>query len=157
MALTFNLKPMLASDHLAAKEVYADAICSQAELLYSQDQIRAWSSLAYLPGVLDLPLNEGKGWISLENHETAAFALRYPLNRLALLYCRGCLSRRGHASALLEQVEQEALVEGRTSLLAEASLFSYPLLLRRGWNVDGLEKIQIGGVDFDRYLMQKNL
>ena len=72
------------SDHSLLREIYADAIISQGHEFYNKQQIDAWSSLAFLPGVLDKPLNEGTGWTSSENKEVAAFLIRYPLNRLAL-------------------------------------------------------------------------
>ncbi len=152
---SYQLKPLRPSHYIAVKEIYADAIASHGACFYTKEQIQAWVSLAWLPGVLDAPLAEGRGWISLENQNIAAFAVRYPIDRLALLYCRGCYVRRGHASYLLDHVEHEAWEEGQTRLVTEASLFSHPLLLRRGWKLIDLEQIEIGGVSFDRYLMEK--
>ena len=154
---SYQLKPLRPSDHKAVREIYVDAIESQGESLYTKEQIEAWHGLAWLPGVLDTPLIKGRGWISLENQNLAAFAVRYPLDRLALLYCRGVFGRRGHATVLLDHLEQEALEEGRTRLVTEASFFSYPLLLRRNWTLVAPEKIEIGGVSFDRFLMEKIL
>ncbi len=157
MIASYKLKPLQSSDFLVVREIYADAIESQANHFYSKDQIQAWSALAWLPGFLDKPLAEGKGWVSVNKNSVEAFALRYPSNRLALLYCRGRSSRRGHSSALLDCLELEARQEGQTSLVAEASLLSYPLLLKRGWAIEFPERIKIGGVLFDRYQMKKNL
>ena len=157
MFVSSRLKPLRPSDFNAVREVYADAIQSQDNGLYTKEQIQSWAALAWLPGVLDRPLVEGKGWISFHNTCIAAFAVRFPIDRLALLYCRGCFVRKGHASALLDQVEQEAVAEGQNRLVTEASLFSYPLLLKRDWKLIETEQIQIGGVTFDRYLMAKNL
>ena len=56
---------------------------------------------------------------------------------------------------MLEQVELEALEEGKVRLVTEASLLSYRLLLLRGWKLIDTEKIEIGGVGFERYLMEK--
>ena len=152
-----RLRPLTKTDHFVVREIYADAIESQGGGLYSPVQISAWAALAWLPGVLDRPLIEGRGWLSLENDEVEAFALRYPSDRLALLYCRGRSARCGHATALLEQVEAEALQEEQTILVTEASLCSHPLLLKWGWIEMAKEVIQIGGVSFDRYRMAKNL
>ena len=154
---SYVLKPLRPSDHNAVREVYIDAIESLGASLYTKEQIEAWLGLAWLPGVLDTPLAHGRGWISLENQNLAAFAVRYPFDRLALLYCRSDFARRGHASVLLDYLEQEALQEGQTKLVTEASFFSYPLLLRRGWTLIAPENIEIGGVSFVRYLMEKIL
>tara|TARA_Y100001968_G_scaffold205102_1_gene188349 strand:+ start:1249 stop:1629 length:381 start_codon:yes stop_codon:yes gene_type:complete len=125
--------------------------------LYTEEQIQAWSALAYLPGVLDKPLKHGVGWVSCVDKKIEAFALKYPTNRLALLYCRGRSSRKGHATALLHQIEEDTCQERPINLKTEASLCSYPLLLRHGWRIIAPEEIQIGGVHFSRYLMEKTL
>ena len=41
------------------REIYADAVESQAPGLYSSEQVQAWAALAWLPGVLDRTLSEG--------------------------------------------------------------------------------------------------
>ena len=142
---------------MALREVYEDAIRTCDKSLYSQEQIEAWSALAYLPGILDKPLKQGVGWVSCVSNSIEAFALRYPNNRLALLYCRGRSSRQGHATALLHQIEKDTLKDRPINLKTEASLCSYQLLLRHGWTIIAPEEIQIGGVHFLRYLMGKTL
>ena len=140
---------------MVLREVYEDAICTTANDLYSQEQIQAWSALAYLPGVLDKPLTYGKGWASCVNSVIEAFAVIYPKDRLALLYCRGRSSRQGHATDLLNKIEEEAQQDETNRLLTEASLLSYQLFLSNGWKIISPETIEIGGVGFCRYLMEK--
>jgi len=156
-SLNRYLRPCERSDEMALREVYEDAIQSCDKSLYSQEQIEAWTALAYLPGILDKPLKEGVGWVSCVNKTIEAFALRYPSNRLALLYCRGRSSREGHATTLLHQIEADTLRERPINLKTEASLCSYKLLLNNGWKIVAPEEIQIGGVIFFRYLMEKTL
>ena len=148
------LRPIRPSDHALLREIYADAIESQAGTLYSPEQVKAWAALAWLPGVLDRSLEEGRGWISGWDD---AFAVRYPAARLALLYCRGRSAGQGHASALLKQIEQDAWDQGVERLATEASAMSRPLLLRRGWKLIAPETIKIAGVIFERYRMEKLL
>ena len=142
---------------MVLREVYEDAIRACDRSLYSQEQIEAWSSLSYLPGILDKPLREGKGWVSCVDKSIEAFAMKYPHNRLALLYCRGRSSRQGHATALLHQIEKDTVQHRPFNLKTEASLCSYQLLLRHGWTIIAPEEIQIGGVPFFRFLMEKTL
>ena len=148
------LRRVVPNDHSLLREIYADAIESQAGLLYSQEQVQAWAALAWLPGILDRTFEEGSGWISGED---AAFAIRYPSTRLALLYCRGSAARQGHASQLLVQVEEDARRHGFDRLTTEASQFSRPLLERCGWRMVAPETIAIGGVEFERFRMAKAL
>ena len=142
---------------MVLREVYEDAVQNCDKSLYSQKQIEAWSSLAYLPGILDKPLKQGEGWVSCVDKNIEAFALKYPHDRLALLYCRGRSSRQGHATALLHQIEEDTLQDRPINLKTEASLCSYQLLLRHGWTIIAPEEIQIAGVHFSRYLMEKTL
>jgi GNAT superfamily N-acetyltransferase len=86
-----------------------------------------------------------------------AFALLDPVDRLALLYCRGRSSRQGRAGALLEALEQHARSRGVGRLRTEASQLSRPLLERRGWVVDAEETVILGGVSFLRWRMGKDL
>ncbi len=151
------MRPCESSDEMDLREVYEDAIRTCDKSLYSQEQIEAWSALAYLPGILDKPLKQGVGWVSCVNKTIEAFALRYPSNRLALLYCRGRSARQGHATALLDQIEADTFKDRPLTLKTEASLCSYKLLLRQGWTIITPEEIQIGGVHFFRYLMEKTL
>ena len=148
------LRLIVPADEPLLREIYADAIESQAHALYSDQHVKTWAALAWLPGVLDRTLREGHGWVSGEG---AAFAIRYPPDRLALLYCRGCAARRGHGRALLGRIEADALAEGVTCLRTEASQFSRPLLERCGWRVVAAEIITIAGVPFERYRMHKAL
>ena len=148
------LRPIGSGDAFLLRGIYADAVESQAPALYSDQQVKAWAALAWLPGVLDRTFEEGSGWIS--GHD-AAFAIRHPKNRLSLLYCRGCAARQGHGTALLERIEAEAKAEGVDHLFTEASQLSRPLLERRGWRVMAAETIAIAGVPFVRYRMDKPL
>ena len=148
------LRLIVPADEILLREIYADAIESQAPQLYSDQQVKSWAALAWLPGVLDQTLKQGSGWISGED---AAFAMRYPQDRLALLYCRGRAARQGHGKALLERLEVDAIADGVRSLRTEASQFSLPLFERYGWSLVAPETITIAGVPFERYRMHKAL
>ena len=148
------LRLIVPADAVLLREIYADAIESQASELYSDQQVKSWAALAWLPGVLDQTLMEGSGWISGGD---AAFAIRYPPDRLALLYCRGRAARQGHGKALLDRIEADAMANGVTCLRTEASQFSRPLFERRGWRLIAPETITIAGVPFERYRMHKAL
>ena len=157
MSQSNSFREIQEADHSAVRAIYVDAINFLAIGLYSQEQIDAWSSLAVLPGILDRTLLDGKGWLSLENNEIAAFAVRHPDYRLALLYCKPSFSRRGHATKLLMKVERDAFHEGQEYLVTEASLLSYPILLKKGWIFVKIDDIEINGVPFQRCIMHKNL
>lgn len=148
------MRPIRPADAPLLREIYVDAIQTQAAQAYSPEQIRAWTQLAWLPGILDRTLEEGQGWMrGLDD----GFAIRHPANRLSMLYCRGRSSRQGHGSALLQAIEGDAQQAGIRRLQTEASLLSRPMLERRGWTVIAPEPFTIAGVPFVRFKMQKAL
>ncbi len=148
------MRPIEPTDSLLLREIYVDAIQTQAAQAYSPDQIRAWANLACLPGLLDRALKEGQGWISGID---AGFAIRYPANRLSMLYCRGRSSRQGHGTALVQAIERDAQQMGIQRLQTEASLLSWPMLEQSGWTVIAPEPFMIAGVPFVQLKMEKTL
>ena len=148
------MSPIEPTDSPLLREIYVDAIQTQAAQAYSPDQIRAWANLAWLPGLLDRFLEEGQGWISGIDD---GFAIRYPSNRLSMLYCRGRSSRQGHGTALVQAIECDAQRMGIKRLKTEASLLSLPILEQRGWMMITPEPFTIAGVPFVRFQMEKTL
>ena len=154
---SLHLRLINRDDNSDLRDVYVDSIQSQAPSFYNNSQIEAWAALANLPSLFERPFDEGRGWALLKKNKIEAFALRYPLDRLALLYCRGRSSRKGFGNMLLERIEFDCAEEGIKLLSTEASLLSYSLLIRRGWVEKSIEKIEIAGISFDRYRMFKRL
>ena len=106
---------------------------------------------------MDRALINGNGWVSCLDSEIEAFAIRYPTDRLALLYCRGRSSRQGHAKGLLNRIELDALASKEKSLKTEASLLSYKLFLSLKWQIIRLGSANINNVNFNHYVMEKKL
>tara|TARA_Y100001968_G_scaffold99332_1_gene89340 strand:- start:444 stop:893 length:450 start_codon:yes stop_codon:yes gene_type:complete len=148
---------MSSADHDDVVDVFNDSINSLCSGFYSKQQIKVWLSLSTAHGAMDRALNNGKGWVSCLDSEIEAFAIRYPSNRLALLYCRGRSCRQGHAKSLLRRIELDALASKEKSLKTEASLLSYKLLLSLKWQIIRLESASINHVNFNHYLMEKKL
>jgi putative acetyltransferase len=159
------LRPLAATDLNAIRQVYADAVLSQAPGLYSPEQVRAWAEHAAEAEVLRRPLQEGFGVASLgpDPENTAeppaieAFGILHPPDRLALLYCRGRASRQGRGSAILLTLEEHARLQGVERLRTEASQLSRPLLERRGWRVEAEETVLFAGAWFQRWRMIREL
>ncbi len=150
-----NLRQITVKDQLELKKVYFDSILSIDENIYSQEQKRAWSSQAWDNPNFDKLITQGKGWVLLEKGIIIGFAMRYPNNRIALLYCKGKYQRKGCGSKLLHKLENEAKREGLTSITTEASLISYKLFLKNEWKIISKEKITINNIFFERYKMTK--
>ena len=151
-----NLKQITKKDQLELKKLYFDSILSIDERIYTQEQKRAWASQAWDNKIFDLSINQGKGWLIKNDATIIGFATRYPKNRISLLYCKGDSQRKGFGTILLHKLEEEAKVEGLTSLSTEASLISYGLFLKNDWKIIRKEKIIIKNIIFERYKMIKN-
>ncbi len=151
-----NLKQITQKDQLDLKKIYFDSIISIDEKIYTLEQKRAWASQAWDNKYFNLSLKEGKGWLINERDQIIAFALRYPNNRISLLYCRGDSQRKGYGTKLLQKIEKEAIREGLPFLTTEASLISYELFLKNSWKIIRKEKIIIKNITFERYKMIKN-
>ena len=150
-----NLRQITIKDQLELKKVYFDSIQTLDEKVYSKEQKRAWSSQAWDNPNFDKLITQGKGWVLLEKGIIIGFAIRYPNNRIALLYCKGKFQRKGCGSKLLHKLENEAKKEGLNSITTEASLVSYKLFLKNDWEIIRKEKITINNIFFERYKMTK--
>ena len=150
-----NLKRITKKDQLNLKKLYFDSILSIDEKIYTKNQKRVWASQAWDNKNFDQTINEGQGWLINKKDEIVAFASRYPINRIALLYCRGDSQRKGYGTKLLLKLEKEAKKEGLNYLSTEASLISYKLFLKNKWEIIRKEKISIKNIIFERYKMIK--
>ena len=152
-----NLRQITNKDQLDLKKVYFDSIQSIDEKIYSKEQKSAWSYQAWENPTFEKSITQGKGWLIQENEIVIAFGLRYPINRISLLYCMGKYQRKGCGTKLINKLEEEAKKEKLNFLQTEASLISYRLFLKNNWKILRKEKIIINNKFFERYKMIKIL
>ena len=151
------LRQINIKDKLELKSIYFDSINSIEDNIYSPEQKFAWSSQAWENPEFDNAIAKGKGWVVENNSDMKGFAIRYPRNKLSLLYCRNKYKRRGIGELLLKKIEEEAKKDKINIIKTEASLISYKLLLKNNWEIICKEKIIIQNTFFIRYKMIKNL
>ena len=152
-----KLKQITKKDQLMLKEVYFDSVSSIDENIYSKEHKFAWACQAWANFEFDKSLLKGMGSKIICNKKIIGFATRYPENRLSLLYVRSNYKRKGLGTLILNSIERDALKSGINKLNTEASLISYKLLLKRKWEIDRKEKVNINGLIFERYKMFKIL
>ena len=152
-----ELKQITKKDQLMLKEVYFDSVSSIDENIYSKDHKFAWAAQAWENSEFQKSLLKGIGSKLISNNKIIGFAIRYPENRLSLLYIRGNFKRKGFGTIILNTIERDALNSGIKKLNTEASLISYRLLLKRKWEIESKEKVNIKGLIFERYRMFKIL
>ena len=152
-----NLRQITNKDQLELKKIYFDAIKSINEIIYSKEQKMAWISQAWKNPNFKESFDKGKGWLIEGKGIILAFAIRYPTNRISLLYCKGNSQKKGYGTRLINKLEEEAKREGLHYLYTEASLISYGLFLKYDWEIIRKEKVIINNKYFVRYKMKKNL
>ena len=152
-----NLRQITIKDQINLKRIYFDSIKSIDEKIYNKEQKLAWSSQAWINLEFHKSISKGKGFLVEDLNKKIGFALRYPNNKLSLLYVRGNFRRKGIGNMLINAIEKEALNEGILSLHTEASLLSYELFLKNNWKEISKERIIIQNTIFYRYKMFKDL
>ena len=152
-----KLKQITKKDQLKLKEVYFDSVSSIDENIYSKEHKFAWASQAWDNSEFQKSLLKGIGSKLIYDNRIIGFAMRYPANRLSLLYIRGNFKRKGFGTIILDSIERDALNSGINKLKTEASLISYGLLLKRKWEIERKEIVNIKGLIFERYRMFKIL
>tara|TARA_B100000945_G_scaffold263238_1_gene221996 strand:- start:153 stop:614 length:462 start_codon:yes stop_codon:yes gene_type:complete len=150
-----NLRQITIKDQINLKKVYFDSIKSINEKIYSNEQKKAWSSQAWENTSFKKSIINGDGWLIEEKEKIIAFALRFPKNKISLLYCIAEYQRKGYGSKLICKIQDEAKEEGLNCLKTEASLISYKLFIRHNWEIIRKEKIIINNIFFERYKMIK--
>ena len=152
-----KLKQITKKDQLKLKEVYFDSVSSIDENIYSKEHKFAWASQAWENSEFEKALLNGRGIKLIYDNKIIGFATRYPENRLSLLYVRSNFKRMGFGAIILNSIEKDALKSGINKLNTEASLISYRLLLKRNWEIERKEKVNIKGLYFERFRMFKIL
>ena len=152
-----NLRQITIKDQINLKRIYFDSIQSIDEKIYNKEQKLAWSSQAWINLEFHKSITSGKGVMMEGFNEKIGFAIRYPKNKLSLLYVRGNFRGKGIGNILINAIEKEALKEGISSMQTDASLLSFKLFLKNKWKIIHKEKIIIENLIFYRYKMFKNL
>lgn len=126
---------------------------------YSPEQIIAWSGRSPAPD--DLVQRAALGAIilisSAPSCTATAYALLDPDGHLDHLYCHPDHVRQGHASALLEAAEVEAMHLDLDRLYTEASEAARPVFERAGYHVMHRRDFEISGVAIHNYAMEKRI
>ena len=152
-----NLRQITIKDQINLKRIYFDSIKSIDEKIYTKEQKLAWSNQAWINIEFQKSITKGKGFIVEDLNKKIGFAIRYPKNKLSLLYVRGNFKREGIGNMLIKAIEKEAHNEGISSIHTEASLLSYELFIKNNWKEISEEKIIIQNILFKRYKMLKVL
>jgi len=87
-----------------------------------------------------------RGFAELENE-----------GHVGAVYVHPGYQRKGVASALLDQLEKEALARGATCLSTEASVTAQPFFAKRGFETVTAQDVEYRGQIFRNYRMRKQV
>ena len=152
-----NLRQFQESDAEAAARVYRDAAIAIGREAYDAEQVKVW---ALYPDDIEefrSRLSRGLTVVAQEAEETVAFGQLDPPDHIAFLYCASGFSRRGIASAIYDQLEQQAVARGVSTLTTDASRVSRSFFEKKGFAVIAVEHPLRLGVEFERFRMTKKI
>ena len=144
-------------DALAIATVYHDTVRDINSRDYAKAQIDAWAGaepdeekwLQRQDGRLTLVDEQNgviRGFAELENE-----------GHVGAVYVHPGYQRKGVASALLDQLEKEALARGATCLSTEASVTAQPFFAKRGFETVTAQDVEYRGQIFRNYRMRKQV
>ncbi|MGY3868630.1 GNAT family N-acetyltransferase [Aeromonas crassostreae] len=148
--------PLTAAHIPRLAELFERAVRQLGPAHYSPEQVEQWARGAHHPGFAD-QLQTHYGWVLAQGDALLGFITLSPSGHLGLLYVAPEWGRQGLASLLIRRLIAEARALGLTWIDTEASLLSYPLFLRHGFVLDGLEQVSRGGVGFTRHRLHLSL
>lgn len=153
--MPFQIRPLQSSDLSRLISVFRDAIQISTANHYDQQQRDAWSQAQSHESLISL-LSEGETVVAEWDQELVGFAQRID-DYINMIYVHPDSARVGIATLLYQHLEDGARVEGREGLTAHVSLTAHDFFQFMGFNSEGEEQADRGGVTLTRHLMRKSL
>ncbi|NEO73415.1 MAG: GNAT family N-acetyltransferase [Moorea sp. SIO3H5] len=143
------------SDAKAVFDVYKNAIMGIASQAYNSKQVEIWSSYPKDIDQFTKRLSMGITVVAVDSNNIVAFGQLHPANHIDLLFTAKDYSRQGYATAIYQQLEDEALRQSVNCLYTEASRISKYFFLKQGFTIIEPETVFLSGVGFERFRMEK--
>ena len=153
--LPFQIRPLEVADLNRLLGVFRDAIPVGSAGEYDPQQRDAWSRGQNYDSLISL-LSEGETVVAQWDDELVGFAQRIADN-INMVYVHPDSARVGIATLLYQHLEDSARVEGIPSLTTHASLTALEFFRFMGFDIEGEEQADRGGVNLKRHLMRKSL
>jgi len=124
---------------------------------YSETQVSAWAGLAPDPVKWSARQSSRLTFVEEEGGIIRGFAELADEGHVGALYVHVEHQSKGIASALLQQMEEEAIARGADYLWTEASITAKPFFAKHGFEVIAAQKVEYQGAVFRNYRMQKKI
>jgi putative acetyltransferase len=145
-------------DRIACAGVFHRAVHEGAAGHYDAAQRQDWAPSALPDPSRPDKLLHQSAWVAEEGGRITGFMSLMPDGCLDMAFVLPEVMGKGHAAALYDVLLAHARAAGMTRLTVQASEYSRRFLSRRGWRLDGMERLtRPGGVEFDRAQMSLDL
>jgi putative acetyltransferase len=154
---SMTLRNYLQADAEALAEIYRDAALNLGRKGYTEEQVAVWARHPEDLEQFRAMLSEGLTLCAEADGAPVAFGQLHPPDHIAYLYCHSAHARHGHAARILARLEDHAASQGVVTLRVEASRVARPFFQRAGYRVIAEERPVRHGVEFVRFVMEKEL
>lgn len=146
------------SDSRFLAEIYYHTIHNINTRDYSEEQVNAWAPTSCL---------ELDGWkkkweklppiVATINNQIAGFAEFEENGHIDCFYVHHLFQGKYVGSALIKEIEQQALQKNISKIFAEVSITAKPFFLNRGFQVTKNQIVTIRGVELSNFVMEKHI
>lgn len=137
--------------------LFTDSVHELTAGAYDETQRYAWASRTPHLDTWRERLESLETLVAEEGSDLAGFISYEKDGHVDLVFTAPNYARRGIASALYHEAEQQLKELGVTELKTEASVVARPFFERHGFEVVDEQRVTVRGAQFLRYLMCKKL
>ena len=137
--------------------LFTDSVHELTAGAYDETQRYAWASRTPHLDPWRERLESLETLVAEEGSDLAGFISYEKDGHIDLVFTAPNYARRGIASALYHEAEQQLKELGVTELKTEASVVARPFFERHGFEVVDEQRVTVRGAQFLRYLMRKKL
>lgn len=159
--MNIEVRDATARDAAAIADLFYHTVLNVNVRDYSMPQVEAWAGYASEPGKWEKRIAEGEGlkrtFIAHQGERVLGFAEFEGGGHIDTLYVHHEFQGCGIASRLLDRIEVEAQHLGLARLYTEASITAEPFFRKRGFSVVTPQLVELSGLTFRNFAMQKPL
>ncbi|MBB5320298.1 GNAT family N-acetyltransferase [Marinobacter oulmenensis] len=137
--------------------LFTESVHQLAATAYDETQRFAWASRTPHLDTWRQRLDSLETLVAEEGSHLAGFISYEPDGNIDLVFTAPNYARRGVASALYREAEQDLAARGVSELRTEASVVARPFFERHGFEVVDEQQVTLRGAMFLRYAMRKQL
>ena len=154
-----QIRPAATDDIAQLADLFEQSVRAIAPTHYTAEQVEAWASTPNNRDRFQTFILGGETVVAEDptTQTLLGFGSVHSTGYLSALYVRHDCTRQGIGSRLLETLIAIAQTQNADSLFTEASEFSRPLFAQFGFVVYDTENVERNGIQFHRYLMQRQL